>query len=251
MKFDYRMFLAKNFSNLLFKFRKFDQRSRVLMYHSFEENAYKDYKNLYSLKKNIFIEQLTYLINNKYRIIKINKIKYQPKEILFTFDDGYESLNSFIEPIFNKFNIPFTVFLSPKFIESNDSRFINKKKLFKMSLNNNIDIGAHGFNHIDLSNLNYNELKSEVFDSKKYIEDIIGREVKYFSYPYGKININCERLFRELGFVAAFTSKIGTINKDSNKYMLNRTDILSYDNFSSFKQKINGSWDWINFFLKK
>ena len=52
----------------------------------------------------------------------------------------------------------------------------------------------------------------------------------------------------ELGFTAAFTSNIGNLSINSNKFFLNRTDILSYDDLTSFAQKIDGSWDWINLF---
>lgn len=245
MKQNYKLYLAKNFSNLLYKFKKKDQNSRVLMYHAFEENAYQDYKNLYSLKKKIFENQVNYLIKNNYKITKINEIKYQPKEIIFTFDDGYASLDSFIEPFFNKFNLPFTIFVTPKFIKLNDKRFIDKKKLYKMSLNKNIEIGAHGYNHVSLSNINLDETKSEILNSKKYIEDIIGRQVKYFSYPYGDFNDNCEKIMNELDFSCAFTSNIGSLNRYSKKFLLNRTDILSYDDLTSFVQKINGCWDWM------
>ena len=42
-------------------------------------------------------------------------------------------------------------------------------------------------------NTNLNETKNEILNSKKYIEDIVGRKVKYFfSYPYGDFNSNCE-----------------------------------------------------------
>ena len=120
--------------------------------------------------------------------------------------------------------------------------------MHKLSLNKNIEIGAHGYNHISLSNTNLNETKNEILNSKKYIEDIVGRKVKYFSYPYGDFNSNCEGLMNELGFTAAFTSNIGNLSINSNKFFLNRTDILSYDDLTSFVQKIDGSWDWINLF---
>ena len=47
-----------------------------------------------------------------------------------------------------------------------------------------IVFGNHSLTHFQLTRCNNIRLQAEVVDSKKIIEDHIGREVKHFCYPY-------------------------------------------------------------------
>ncbi len=246
-KISFKLNLAKIISSSFFKYIKFNKNLRILMYHSLRENAYLDKKNLYKIEFNEFKKQLSYLISNNYTFSSLNYLKYKNKEISITFDDGYESIYSILTPLLVNKNIPFTIFVTPKFVKSNESRFINKKQLFELSSLGNIEIGAHGYNHLNLVNLSQDKLINEVFDSKKFIEDVIGKKVNYFSYPYGQTNKSIIKIIKKAKYKAAFTSRIGTLKKNDNKFLLNRTDILAYDNLISFKEKINGCWDWTRY----
>jgi hypothetical protein len=48
----------------------------------------------------------------------------------------------------------------------------------------------------------------------------------------------------------AASSRPGGNNLSTDHYCLNRTDIWSTDDIKTFSPKINGSWDWMRFFIK-
>lgn len=50
------------------------------------------------------------------------------------------------------------------------------------------EIGSHTCTHPDLTNLSRDRLEYELKESKKFLEDIVGKEVLGIAYPYGYFN---------------------------------------------------------------
>jgi len=48
-----------------------------------------------------------------------------------------------------------------------------------------VDIGAHGYYHNDLSRLNITEALDEMDKSKQFLENVTGKPVRSFAFPYG------------------------------------------------------------------
>jgi peptidoglycan/xylan/chitin deacetylase (PgdA/CDA1 family) len=67
----------------------------------------------------------------------------------------------------------------------NSSLFMNDRDLFELSLNKNFVIGAHTQTHIVLSLLDYKEQEWEILGSKKILQEITGKEIFCFAYPFG------------------------------------------------------------------
>lgn len=69
------------------------------------------------------------------------------------------------------------------------------------------EIGAHTKTHPALSSLRIEMQKAEMLENKNYLEEIIGKKVKYFSYPYGDYNEQAINVASESGFEASFTTQ--------------------------------------------
>lgn len=65
------------------------------------------------------------------------------------------------------------------------------------------EIGAHGFSHKILCNLSQQELVREVSPCKPILEDILGREVRMFCYPFGRFDAKVVRTVQQCGFKGA------------------------------------------------
>lgn len=48
-----------------------------------------------------------------------------------------------------------------------------------------VTIGSHGYYHNDMANIGTNKAADEMVRSKKYLEDISGKPVNSFAFPYG------------------------------------------------------------------
>ena len=63
-----------------------------------------------------------------------------------------------------------------------------------------VTIGAHGYYHNDLSQIAVNQAKEEMIRSKKYLENITGKEVKALAFPYGAYTEEVKEEAKKIGF---------------------------------------------------
>lgn len=68
----------------------------------------------------------------------------------------------------------------------NYCRSLNSEQLLKLSGSSLITIGGHTVTHSCLANETLSDQEWEITESKKIIEDIIGRKLEVFSYPFGQ-----------------------------------------------------------------
>jgi 2-polyprenyl-3-methyl-5-hydroxy-6-metoxy-1,4-benzoquinol methylase len=102
--------------------------------------------------------------------------------------------------LLKKYDIPATFYVPVK----NEERKVLKPNQLRQ-ISKSFDIGAHTLNHKDLTTLSHTEVKEEVVEGKKQLEDVIGREIKCFCYPFGKVNQYIKQLVGILGFEYART----------------------------------------------
>jgi hypothetical protein len=67
------------------------------------------------------------------------------------------------------------------------------------------DVGGHTCHHVDLRRVTAGEARREISDGKSRIEDILGRALTSFCYPYGGYNAAVVGMVREAGFAGART----------------------------------------------
>lgn len=80
------------------------------------------------------------------------------------------------------------------------------------------EIGAHTVNHVRLRGLARSQARHEIADSKKRLEDILGKPCSIFCFPggsYAKIHLP---LLREAGFVAARTVELLSFQRPRIKH---------------------------------
>jgi len=106
--------------------------------------------------------------------------------------------------------------------EKADGPALEWGQIESLSRDNLVTIGAHTVNHGVLKNIPDDAARYEIGQSKKRIEDHIGRPVEHFSYPFGSpdmISRRDIRMVRELGFKTAVTSMAGNIFPGHGKYI--------------------------------
>lgn len=90
-----------------------------------------------------------------------------------------------------------------------------------------IEIGAHTMTHPILTSLEDECARGEIEGSKKALEAIIGKPVRLFAYPNGKVGKDFDerhtRMTREAGFSAAFTTRIGAVTRSQDRFQLPRS----------------------------
>ena len=225
-----------------------EDRFRILTYHSIGDNVPLDNKGIYNLKENKFYDQMSFLKDSRNKISHLGDFN----NLSITFDDGFLNNLSVALPILDKFGFPFTVFITPDFIENNcNNLYLNRSQLLELASYKNVTIGAHGFSHKHLGLLNRDSAIREISDSKKWLEDIISKEVIHFSYPFGSYSDETVSLLKKYLYQTACTVNFGSNFNGCCLFELNRTDIFSFDTLRDFKLKISGAWDWLEFRTKR
>jgi len=129
------------------------------------------------------------------------------KPILLTFDDGYGGHYEYVYPLLKKYNYPavFSVYTKNMGINTGRSH-VTWEQLKIMVEDPLVTISGHSKTHpADLTKLSDEELIPEIIESKKLLEQNLGKSISYFTYPTGKNNERVRKLVREAGYIAAFT----------------------------------------------
>jgi len=213
----------------------------ILNYHKVD-----DMKISLSVAPADFEKQMAYLKEQGYTTITPDQLldnlekgtELPEKPILITFDDGYEDNYKNAYPVLKKYGFKATIFVITDFLDRypNYITWAQAKELQK----NGINIESHTVQHKSLTELNDDELRLELINSKKSIDEHLGKDTRYIAYPTGTYNLHIAQMVKDAGYRAAFTVKYGNVDKASNVYALERVPIFHTENtFKSFYERLH------------
>jgi len=113
-----------------------------------------------------------------------------------TFDDGYRDNGDTALPLLIDRGIPRTYFVStsiirrqspfPHDVEAGRPLAVNTVAQLREVSDAGIEIGCHTRNHIDFSRVHDRKIvRQEIVESKNELQQMIGKPVRYFAFPYG------------------------------------------------------------------
>lgn len=220
----------------------------ILMYHSIG-----DYKIFFNVKPENFRWQMDWIRQKGYGVISLRELtdkisrkeKLPAKTIVLTFDDSFEETYFNVLPVLKEHSFPATVFVATDFIgreQKNEStgilfQTLRWEQIKEMHSSGLIDFEPHGCSHRELPSISLLEAKSEILNSRKIMEDGLGKKCHFFAYPRGKYNQEIVNILKENNFSAALTVNPGRARNGSDLLKLPR-------------QSIDGSTGMFHFFYK-
>jgi peptidoglycan/xylan/chitin deacetylase (PgdA/CDA1 family) len=181
----------------------------ALMYHSVNPNAHRQ-----SITPQVFEQQLQFLKQHELTCVLASELLAHlgktKKLACLTFDDGFIDNFEFAVPLLRKYQIAATFFVPTEFIGRTSilPEFMGMTVADITNVANDplFEVGSHAVSHRRLSTLAPEEVLQELASSKQRLEEIIGKPVTSFAYPYGDFSPRDAKLVEQAGYQIAFST---------------------------------------------
>jgi peptidoglycan/xylan/chitin deacetylase (PgdA/CDA1 family) len=225
----------------------------IIMYHSVNPDAHPE--NRLSVTPKTFQRQMYFLKKHRYNVLPLeslidlikDKKKFPPKTIFITFDDGYRDIYLYAFPILKKYNLPATIFIITNEVGRAQNDRLTWEEIKAMRDSGIISIGSHSLGPEPLTNLKSEEvIKKEIFDSKKILEEKLGHQINFFSYPEGRFNAKIRQYVIDAGYKLAVATHPGRDYPDDDLFALKRLRISeNARNLFVFMVETSGYYTWM------
>lgn len=175
------------------------------------------------------------------------RVSISDRAVAITFDDGVACAYENALPILQEYGYPATVFVISGLLGGHNDwceefGFPRRRMLVKSEVRAlaeaGVDIGSHTVSHPWLGKSDLIVVKREVHDSKIALEDILGREVTHFAYPFGSWSNVARDAVIEAGYTGACSTMSGINKKGTDTFLLRRTEIKGSDAPWQFRLKL-------------
>jgi len=156
------------------------------------------------------------------------------KSIVITIDDGWKAVYTDAYPILKEFGFPFTLFLYKNYVDGG-GKALTSAMIEEMQKNGGT-IGSHSVSHPYPGTVKSHRrkgpeafdkfLRSELGESKRFLESKIGARVTTYAYPGGFHTEEMFPLADEFGYEHLFTVLPGKIRRSHDNRTLPRYVIL-------------------------
>ena len=210
-----------------------------IMYHRFNESKYPST----NIQMDVFKKQLKIIENEKITFVHPSNLKEnifskkKERKILLTIDDGLLSFYENAWPILKSKKIPFVLFVNTR--EVGRFNYMNWSQIKELSDENFVEIGNHSHSHEYLVDEQSTFIKDDILKSIKIFEENLGKNSKFFSYPFGEYSLEFKKIIKDLGFEYAFGQHSGVIDETKDFFELPRFPINEkYGKIDRFKMLV-------------
>ncbi len=229
----------------------------VIMYHQvgmFEYNIKTHRANYCHVQR--FKQQIYLLKKAGYKTISLDilykyligeKVELPKKSVILTFDDGYENFYQYAFPVLQDSGFSAIVYLIANKIggvtdwfevENRETATLMSLEKIRELMKYGVEFGSHGTDHLKLTNVDKKVARKDIFESKKILEDMLGKEIRHFCYPYGDHNIDIMNFVKEAGFKTGVTCERGAVSKNVDPYAIPRKAVSLGDSILGFAWKL-------------
>ena len=220
------------------------------MYHSILDTVTEENQNS-CVEVDAFESQIKGLLEAGYTPINFKTLKdylehksgLPKKPILITMDDGYLNNYEKAYPIYQKYNVEATLFVSPYYmLEENTGRHFGWEAAKEMEASGLIDIQSHGYNHTAFPYLSMKDLQYHISQSFGLLEKNLGpRDVFVVACPQFRNTPSTRKLLSSLGIDFQMTKLawVGTGLTEPDPCNLKRINVPNTMSSEELIQKLN------------
>lgn len=217
----------------------------VLLYHSVAENP-GDGLPGYNVTPGEFVQHLDAIDASGRRVIPFAELGERltarnldaERLCAITFDDGYVD-NLPACRVLAERRLPATVFVTSGFV--GQPGILSSEQLRELASLPGIEVGAHSVTHPHLDAIAAADVKTEVFESRDALENILDKKVRTFAYPHGAYDSVARSVVESAGFVAAAAVKNALSHPDDDPLAISRWMIETGTTLDTIARVIEGS----------
>jgi peptidoglycan/xylan/chitin deacetylase (PgdA/CDA1 family) len=163
----------------------------------------------YSVEPDRFIAEMKLLADSGYKTVLPDQLydyltmgtPLPAKPVMITFDDTDEEQFTIGKREMDKYGFKGVFFVMT--ISLNKPRYMTDAQL-KQLVDEGHVVGAHTWDHHMVTKYEPKDWEIQIDKPRKKLEDITGKPVKYFAYPFGLWNEAAEAEIKKRGFTMAF-----------------------------------------------
>jgi peptidoglycan/xylan/chitin deacetylase (PgdA/CDA1 family) len=169
-----------------------------------------------------------------------------------TFDDAFRSVEAAL-PALERLGVPATVFACPNLADSGgplevpelrgelaadpDELLTMDWEALRELVARGVEVGSHTLSHAHLARLADDALTRELRESKRRIEDELGRPCRFLAYPYGEQDARVRAAAAAAGYEAAF----GLPGRSGDRFAVPRVGVYRKDTPLGLRLKTSGA----------
>jgi len=211
----------------------------ILTYHALDDRG-----SVLSTPPATFARQMRSLVESGVRVVPLSKLggpaaasEPSPPRVAITFDDGLRSVYEHGLPVLAALGLTATVFLVTDHCGRTndwpgqpaglgDRPLLGWPEIKEMAAAG-LAFASHGRAHRDLTRLDEREIAGEMADSRRAIEDALGRAAGEFAYPYGAHDARVRAAARA-HFDLACATTLDFVSAGSDPFALERLDMYYF-----------------------
>lgn len=229
---------------------KLTQSIQILTYHKINDDF--DW-GITRQKISQFERGIKFLHDLGYKMVPLEEVFKLPKildrKVVISFDDGYEDIYSNAFPILQKYGFSAFIFVITGFVGKYNSwdynvgrrrKHLSWKQIKEMS-KCGFGFGSHTVNHPDLTKIEpaCGGVEYELEKSKEVLEDKLGKETSFLSYPFGRYNRFVQEEAQRLGYKRAYTLCSKNKENEFQPFAVNRWGMYLFDSPLTLEIKLN------------
>ena len=183
----------------------------VICYHQIREWRDKDSKSAKDIitSPSTFRDQIKMLADSGFTSILPDQLydyllygtALPEKPVMITFDDNDGTQYSAAHPILKEFGFKGVYFIMT--VTINRPGYMSKEQLKELSDDGNV-IGSHTWDHHNVQKYEGDDWVTQIENPSKVLEEITGKKVEYFAYPFGLWNEKALVELENRGMKASF-----------------------------------------------
>ncbi|MBI4859253.1 MAG: polysaccharide deacetylase family protein [Candidatus Riflebacteria bacterium] len=132
-------------------------------------------------------------------------------ELAITFDDGYADNFELAAPVLAQHRFPATFFVAAGLIDGTFDHgparlaALTRGQVAELSREPLFEVGSHGHTHVSLPELDRPTLERELTQSRRTLQDLTGKPVRWVAYPYGSFDETTVRVAESAGYEDGLT----------------------------------------------